>query len=118
MAAAIECAEHALEIDPFYAPAMAFAAYCYHQRRFQGWSRDPDGDAAEALRLSTRAVELGKDDGNVFWMAAFGNLMSAPHRSRELAQRSLLINPNSAIALTVAGWVEAQLGNPAKGIDL
>jgi TolB-like protein len=118
LGAAIQCAERALEIDPRYAPAMALAANCYRERRYQGWSSDPNADAATALRLATRAVELAGDDGNVLWMAAFCNLAADTHRARELANRSLLINPNSAIALTIAGWVEAFLANPTKGLEL
>jgi tetratricopeptide (TPR) repeat protein len=36
-------------------------------------------------------------------------------RARDLFRRSLLLNPNSAMALTLAGWIETMCGNGAEG---
>ena len=87
---------------------MALASYCYAQRQNQGWVHDPEGQA-KWLRSAQRAAELGKRDANVLWMAAYAvwRLLGGDHKSaKELAQRSLLINPNSTIALTMCGWME------------
>ena len=67
-----------------------------------------------ALRLALRAIELGKDDANVLWMCAyaFRELAADLQRSKELIKRSLHLNPNSAIALTIAAWNEIVLENP------
>jgi tetratricopeptide (TPR) repeat protein len=99
---------------------MALAGYCYGERRIQGWAQDPSAEAAEGLRLASRAVELGKDDGSVLWMAAYAvwRLAQDARRARELAYRSLRLNANSAIALAIAGWTENQMGNPSKAIEL
>jgi TolB-like protein/Flp pilus assembly protein TadD len=120
MAAALRCLAQAIAIDPAYAPAMALAAYCHAERRQQGWSKDAPAETAEGLRLARRALELGKDDPNVLWMVAFAVrvLGSDAHRARELVARSLELNPNSAIALTTAGWAETFLGNPARALEL
>jgi TolB-like protein/tetratricopeptide (TPR) repeat protein len=120
IAAAFRHLDQALLIDPSYAPAMALAALCYVDRWDQGWTKDPDREAKDGLRLASRAVEFGKDDGNVLWMAAVATLrlqMNA-HRARELAYRSLELNPNSAVALSVAGRIEVSLGNAGKGLEL
>jgi tetratricopeptide (TPR) repeat protein len=66
-----------------------------------------------------RAAETAKDDANVLWMAAFATFrldMNA-QAAKELADRSLRLNPNSAIALAISGWIEANLGNPKKAIE-
>jgi tetratricopeptide (TPR) repeat protein len=120
LAAALRCLTEALAIDAGYAPAMALAAYCYGERRIQGWAEDPSAEAAEGLRLASRAVEFGKDDGSVLWMAAYAvwRLAQDAQRARELAYRSLRLNSNSAIALAIAGWTENQMGNPRKAIEL
>jgi tetratricopeptide (TPR) repeat protein len=99
---------------------MALAAYCYGERRIQGWAQDPSAEAAEGLRLASRAVEIGIDDGNVLWMAAYAvfRLAQDAQRARELAYRSLRLNPNSAIALAITAWTENQMGNPGKAIEL
>jgi TolB-like protein/Tfp pilus assembly protein PilF len=120
LAAALRHLKQVLTIDPSYASAMALAACCYAGRNIQGWARDAATEASEGLELASRAVELGKDDSNVLWMAAYAvwRLANDAMRARELAYRSLRLNPNSAIALAITAWMEAQLGNPAKAIEM
>ena len=117
--AALRCLEQALVIDPNYAQAMALAAYCYAERSQQGWLKD-QAQTAEAIRLAARAVELAKDDASVLWMAAYvaRQLSMDAQVAKELAYRSLQLNPNSAIALAMAGWIEAILANPTKALEL
>jgi TolB-like protein len=120
LAEALRHLRRALAIDPDYAPALAQAAFCYAERRDQGWATDQAREAEEGLRLAARAVELAEDDGNVFWMAAFAVLrlqMDARH-AQQLAYRSLELNPNSAVALSVTGRIEASLGDTAKALEL
>jgi TolB-like protein/Flp pilus assembly protein TadD len=120
LAAALGCLKEALAIDPSYASAMALTAHCYAGGSIQGWSHDVAMDAGEGLRLASRALELGKDDGNILWMAGYAmrRLAQDVQRARELAYRSLVLNPNSAIAMAVAGWMEAELGNSGKALEL
>ena len=69
---------------------------------------------AEAVARAWRAVELAPDDAQVLWMAAFAIWNMAEtgrERARDLFGRSLLVNPNSAMALTLAGWIETMCGN-------
>jgi len=119
-AAALRNLEQALAIDPSYAAAMALASYCRAQLVVQGWAQAPEAEAKEGLRLVSRAIELGKDDGNVFWMAAFAVLFlqKDPLRARDLAHRSLELNPNSAMALAMAGRGELLSENPSKALEL
>jgi TolB-like protein/Flp pilus assembly protein TadD len=120
LAEALLCLERAIALDPSYAQAMALAAYCYAERRHQAWARDIAGEAAEGLRLASRAIDLGKDDSNVLWMAAFAVrhlAMDAP-RAKQLADRSLQLNPNSAIGLAIAAWIEVGMGNYASALEL
>lgn len=120
LAAALGYLDRALELAPDYAPAMAQAAFCYSERRDQGWADDLAAEAKEGLRLAARAVELSKDDGNVFWMAAFAmlRLQMDAHQAKVLAYRSLQLNPNSAVALSVTGRIEASLGNTDRALEL
>jgi TolB-like protein/tetratricopeptide (TPR) repeat protein len=112
--------KNALIIDPTYAPAMAMTAYCFGHRRMQGWTQDFTAETTEGLRLASRAAELGKDDSQVLWMAAYAVMLLAMDtpRAKELAYRSLLLNPNSSIALTLAANLETHSGNPAKGLEM
>jgi TolB-like protein len=117
-AAALACLDRALAVDPSYAPAMAMAAYCHALRHFQGWIARKDTHSADGVRLAWHAVELAPNDAKVLWMAAFA-IWNMSHDRRdaapELFHRSLLINPNSVMALTLGGWIEIMRGNQATG---
>ncbi|CCE06621.1 putative transcriptional regulatory protein, HTH DNA binding domain [Bradyrhizobium sp. STM 3843] len=117
IAAAIACLEQALQIDPVYAPAMAATAYCHALRHFQGWIKPDETYRDKAVALAWRATELAPNDPQVLWMAAFAiwNMADEIEPARELFSRSLAINPNSAMALTLGGWIEAMRGHQAAG---
>src|SRR5262245_40663931 len=116
---AIDYCRQALAIDPSYAQAMALAAYCYAERSQQDWLKDRARETEEGIRLATRAVELAKNDANVLWMAAYAarQLSKDAQLAKDLAYRSLQLNPNSAIALAMTGWIEAILAEPAKALE-
>jgi TolB-like protein len=118
--AAAGCLDQALAIDPSYVPAMASAAYCDALRHFQGWLVPDDYDRGRAVTLAWRAAELAPNDAQVLWMAAFAiwNMAEEIEPARELFGRSIEINPNSAMALVLAGWIEAMSGNQAHGRKL
>jgi tetratricopeptide (TPR) repeat protein len=111
--------EQALAIDPNYALANAMLANCYATRRFQGWFKDYDGEAALGLPFAHRSVEQGRDDGEVLWRAAnaIWHLSMDAQRPLDLIYRALQINPNSSIALTIAGWMELAFGEPDKALE-
>ncbi|RFB78266.1 winged helix-turn-helix domain-containing protein [Methylovirgula sp. 4M-Z18] len=118
MQGALQCLDQALAADPTYAPAMAAAAYCRAQCHFQGWAQQDEADRAAAVRQAWRSVELAPNDAQVLWMAAFAiwNMAQTEReRARDLFNRSLLVNPNSAMALTLAGWIETMCGNGGNG---
>ena len=120
LGAAIRCLDQALAIDPSYVPAMAASAYCHALRHFQGWLGPDDDYRGRALAFAWRAAELAPNDAQVLWMAAFAiwNMADEIEPARELFRRSLSLNPNSAMALVLAGWIEAMCGNQAHGREL
>ena len=85
LTAALENVKRALALDPSYAPAMALGAYCYTERRQQGWAQDAVQEVIEGACLASRAVEFGKNDGNVLWMSAYAiwNLAMDTPRAEE-----------------------------------
>ena len=118
MGQALTCFDQALAIDPSYAQAMAAAAYCHAQRHFQGWAPQDHAMRVEAVRLAWHAAGLAPNDAQVLWMSAFAIWNMAQdgrEGARDLFSRSLLLNPNSAMALTLAGWIETMCGNQAEG---
>jgi TolB-like protein len=118
--AAIDCLDQALAIDPSYVPAMAAAAYCHALRHFQGWLTGDEDYRSHAVALAWRAAEQAPNDAQVLWMTAFAiwNMADEIAPARDLFRRSIEINPNSAMALVLAGWIEAMCGNQAHGREL
>jgi TolB-like protein/Tfp pilus assembly protein PilF len=116
MARALDDLDRAMQIDPDYALAMASAAYYRALCEFQGWIHYAEEERAKAVRLARRAVDIDREDVNVLWQAAFTiwTFERDGPTSRELFRRALVINQNSAIALTMAGWVEAAIGSPTE----
>src|SRR5262249_38633215 len=84
--------------------------HCYGARAIQGWADNVATEAAKGVLLAVDAVERGQDDGNVLWMAANAMLYLAKdrERSRELVYKSLELNPNSAVAVSVSGVTRAR----------
>ena len=72
---------------------------------------------ARAVAFAWHAAELAPNDAQVLWMAAFAiwNMSDQREPARELFNRSLAINPNSAMALALGGWIETMRGNQATG---
>ena len=120
LAAAIAYVRRALTIDQSYVPAMALGAYRYTERCQQGWAQNITEESIEGARLASRAVEFGMEDGNVLWMSGYAiwHLAMDTSRAKELANRSLAINPNSAMALTSLSWIETCNENPTRGLEL
>lgn len=121
MEAALACLEQSLALDPDFVPAMAAASYCHAQCHFQGWAKQDDAVRAGAVTLAWRAVDRAPNDPQILWMAAFAiwNMAETGRETaRDLFRRSLLINPNSAIALTLAGWIETMCGNQHTGREM
>jgi TolB-like protein/tetratricopeptide (TPR) repeat protein len=119
-AAAIQHLDQALAIDPGHAPAMALKAYCFAERRVQGWAHDSDAEADDGHRLAARCAELARDDPNVLWMVAYAIrvLGCDPLRARELHSLSLQLNPYSAKALTASAWNEALLSGQDDALQM
>jgi tetratricopeptide (TPR) repeat protein len=119
-AAASQHIEEALRIDPSDGAVMALGAYCHAERSTQGWAQDSEAEAALGLHLATRAIEVAKDDGNVCWMAAYAilRLRQDAHRAMDLAHHSIRLNPDSPMALAVAGRIEHSAGNNGTALEL
>jgi TolB-like protein len=118
-AQALQHLRQAIAIDPTYAPALALAAYCCVERRVQGWAENPEGEASEGLAFATRAVELAGDDANVLWMSAYAGRSLGMDRdlATRLLERSISLNPNSAMALTAAA-INKALFQPGETLQL
>jgi len=107
----------AIALEPEFAAAYAMAAWCYCQRKEDGWDRP--SDVAEAGELAWRAVNLDRDDTVALSMS--GRTLLYVTRELEagaaFVDRALMLDPNLPMAWTGSGWARARMGEPAIAIE-
>ena len=109
----------AIEIDPNFASALAMAARCFTLRKTNRWMVDQAEEAAEAVRLARRAIEVGKGDAVALCYAGYA-LVHAAHELESGAAiigRAIALNPHLAIAWQLSGTVQAFLGEHETAIE-
>ena len=109
---ALRLFHRAIELDPSYATAFAWAAQCYAVRKGNGWMADPEREIAEAHRLARRAIDLGHDDAVALCLAGWtiGYVGRDLRAAATLTERALVLNPNLSIALFTSAWIKIWLG--------
>jgi TolB-like protein len=119
VAEALPLFRKAMELDPDFASAYAMAAWCHFLHKFNGWTADPAKEAAEGARLARRAVELGKDDAVALARSghALAHLAGDLDRGIALTDRALALNPNSAAAWLLGGYLRISRGEPDAAIE-
>ena len=112
-------AKRALKIDPSYAPAAALIGWSRGMQRVQGWGAISEAEIAEALLLARQAIEAGKNDpdpltlaGTAVWLLGGDTATAA-----SALDRALSINPNSAAAWSMRGWVLGFRNQPVAAIE-
>ena len=111
--------QRAIELDPAFVPAYGSAAWCYAQRKAQGWVTDRAREIAETARLARRALELSKDDAVAISCAgyAFAFVVRDLDTGVGFVDRALVFNPNLAMAWYFSGWLRVWLGKPDVAIE-
>ncbi len=111
--------KRATAIDTSYAPAVAMIGWCRIYQLVLDWGGLSVTQIDETVQLARQAIEIGKEDPDALWMAAWtiayfaGDTMAAVN----LIDRALLLNPNSAHAFNAKGWVHCYLGKPELAIN-
>jgi TolB-like protein/class 3 adenylate cyclase len=117
-AEAIELLDRAIEIAPTYAQALGNAAWCRAMRPFHGVSLDPARDLREASGLSRRALDADPEDPLALRMVAVTVVVvDRNYRAGlDFIDQSLAIDPNSAFAWGMRGWINVWAGDPVPAI--
>jgi adenylate cyclase len=110
--------EQAIERDPRYGPALAWAAVCcllVTDRQ----SEDPDAHSRKGIDFARRAVEVAGDDPAILANAAlalayFGEDIDA---MMALADRALVLNPSFARGWHISGILRVWAGQSDLGIQ-
>jgi TolB-like protein/class 3 adenylate cyclase/Tfp pilus assembly protein PilF len=106
----------AIELDPDYAQAYAFATWCYCWRSAAGLNAE---ERREAVRLAREAVRLGKDDAfSLSWAGvSLAALAGELKEGAALIDRAIVLNPNHARSWNLSGWVRIWLNQPEIAIE-
>jgi adenylate cyclase len=108
----------ALEIDRHYCLAATLAGSRHLIAVSQGWATDPKAELAEGVRLLRQALSIdGEDDAALSilgWATAafFGDYDAA----REMVDRAVALNPNSAMIWDQRGWTYQRAGQAEEAI--
>jgi TolB-like protein/class 3 adenylate cyclase len=102
--AGLELLRKAIDLDPAYAPALAYAAWCLEQRLVRGWPPVGDDDRERAIALARRAVAAGSEDAMALVAAGFVLVMVARDYDTGLdaVRRALKLNPGSGFVALLA----------------
>jgi TolB-like protein len=111
---ALRLMEQAIERDPYYGPALAWAAFCCLRLVFNGRSEDPATDRLKGTDFSRRALETAGDDPEIlanaaFTLAYFGEDIGA---MTALVDRALAHNPSFARGWFISGNLRVWAANP------
>jgi TolB-like protein/class 3 adenylate cyclase/tetratricopeptide (TPR) repeat protein len=109
----------ATELDPDFARAYGSAAQCcLIESQHLGATADRATIVAETVRLSRRAVVLGKDDALALSHAgqALAYVAGEIDEGTVLVERAVALNPNLAMAWNFGGWVKIFRGEPEQAI--
>ncbi len=117
--AALRLLEQAIERDPRYGPALAWAAVCCMRLRADGSSKDPEADRRKGADFARRALQVAGDDPGTLAnaalaLASFGEDIGA---MMALVDRALALNPSFARGWYISGILRNWAGQPDIAIE-
>jgi adenylate cyclase len=116
---ALEYLRRAMTEDQTFAMPVAWAARWHSLNIGQGWSRDPQREAADAIELANRAIEL--DRNNALALATYGHLRAYLFHDYDTAlvsfDRALAACPNSALAWALSALTLVYVGRGEEALQ-
>jgi TolB-like protein/class 3 adenylate cyclase len=116
---ALRLMERAIERDPHYGPALAWAGQCCYRLLLDDRSENPAADRLKGIDFARRALEVAGDDPGILInaaivLASFGEDIGA---MMALADRALALNPNFARGWHISGTLRLYAGEPEIAIE-
>jgi TolB-like protein len=116
---ALRLTEQAIERDPRYGPALAWAAVCCVRLLLEDRSEDQEADRLKGTDFARRALEVAGDDPGILASAAlvlayFGEDIGA---MMALVDRALALNPSFARGWHISGTLRLWAGHPDLAIE-
>jgi adenylate cyclase len=117
-AEALRLLARALEIDPRNGFAATLAGACHFVNFNQAWAADPNAEIAEGLRLLRLALSIDGNDHNA--LSILGHVTAVLSgdfdTAREMVDRAVASNPNSAFSWDLRGWAYERAEQPEEAI--
>jgi adenylate cyclase len=111
--------ERAIEIDPYYGPALSWGAVCYMRLVNDGWTVMPETDRRKSIDLARQSLRAAQDDPGILINAAFvlGYFGEDVRAMLGLVDRALVLNPSFARGWFVSGVVRVFAGEHYRAIE-
>jgi tetratricopeptide (TPR) repeat protein len=111
--------EQAIERDPRYGPALAWAALCCVWLLRDDQIDDQEADRRKGTDFARRALEVAGDDAGILSNAAFAlaNFGEDIGAVMALADRALALNPSFARGWHISGTLRLYAGQPDIAIE-
>jgi adenylate cyclase len=111
--------EQAIERDPKYGPALAWAAICHVRAHQDGWASDPDLAQERGLDLARRALDPAGAEPVVIVNAAYALAYFGEDIRAMLAMidRAMHLNPSFARGWYLSGMLRLMAGDLDTAID-
>jgi TolB-like protein len=111
--------EQAIERDPHYGPALAWAAICCYRLHFDESSTDPVSDSRKGADFARRALHVAGDDPGTlanaaYSLAYFGEDIAS---MMALVDRALALNSSFARGWHIGGVLRVWAGQSEAAID-
>jgi adenylate cyclase len=118
VAETIRLAHRALELDPRFGLVAALAGRCHMRNVVWGYAIDPQFERKEAIRFARMALSLDDGDPDILAAAAvISAFMVGDSESEiEMADRAVVLNPNSFNAWHCRGQVYRVAGQPEEAV--
>jgi adenylate cyclase len=117
-AESLRLASRALEIDPRCGFAATLAGECHLRNVRQGWAAEPKSEIAEGFRLFRLALSIDRNATLALSMLgrATASFSGDFDTAREMVDRAVALNPNSASVWGQRGWTYLIAGQPEEAI--
>jgi TolB-like protein len=112
--------QKAIDLDPAYGPALAYAAWCHEQRIVRGWPPVGGDDVGTAIGLARRALAAGGEDAMVAATGGFVLVMVGRDYETGLhaVRRGLALNPGSGFVAFISSTAVLMGGDPEEALAL
>jgi TolB-like protein len=100
----------AIDTDPNFAPAYSGSSHTHYYSAIFGYSETPNADREAAMEKAQKAIDLDPDDPFAYAILGLVIYVKHPERAIRALERSLELNPSSALTHSALATAFANIG--------